>query len=161
LGAAQQALKDMGRIRRRGAPGGLGYALAYPWRSRRSFHCVDTPYFPINLPAEKEAFDQASGRDIFPSPESLNLEVKIPNWLVGPYRCWPGYPGRHRSFPDPAQQGAVYPGQDTTLQIGTCLLVVGARRAWKTPPLVGAKARSFKKIPGPLTVRHILGRRKK
>jgi putative transport protein len=166
LGAAQQALKDIGAgsaaaVRQ----AGLGYALAYPFGVLGVILSIALirRIFRIDLPAEKEAFDQAQA-DIFPAPESLNLEVKNPQLAGRPLSVLAGVIQADIVVSRILRNKELFtPVQDTTLQIGDVLLVVGAKPSLEKLRLLvgGESAVDLKKIPGPLTVRHILVSQKK
>ena len=79
LGAAQQALKDLAGPAAALRQAGLGYAVAYPFGVLGVILAMVAArrVFRVALAAENEAFQQAQAT-IFPTPESMNLEVKNP-----------------------------------------------------------------------------------
>ena len=119
--------------------------------------------FRIGLEAEKKAFQQAQA-DIFPAPESMNLEVKNPQLAGQPLSILAGVIRADIVVSRILRGQELFtPVQDTTLQSGDVLLAVGRKSSLeKLRLLVGGESTvDLKKIPGPLIVRLILVSQKK
>ncbi len=165
LGAAQQALKDIGTGSAAVRQAGLGYALAYPFGVLGVILSIALMrrIFRINLAAEKTEFQQAQD-NIFPAPENLNLEVKNPQLAGQPLSVLAAVIQADIVVSRILRGKELFaPVQDTKLQIGDVLLVVGARPSLEKLRLLvgGESAVDLHKIPGQLTVRHILVSQKK
>jgi putative transport protein len=165
LGAAQQALKDIAGPAAAVRQAGLGYAVAYPFGVLGVIlaMALTRRIFRIGLEAEKEAFHQAQA-DIFPAPESMNLEVKNPQLAGQPLSVLAGVIQADIVVSRILRGKELFtPDQDTTLQSGDVLLVVGQKSSLEKLRLLvgGESAVDLKKIPGQLIVRLILVSQKK
>jgi len=165
LGAAQQALKDIAGPAAALRQAGLGYAVAYPFGVLGVILAMvlTRRLFRIGLEAEKKAFQQAQA-DIFPAPESMNLEVKNPQLAGQPLSILAGVIRADIVVSRILRGQELFtPVQDTTLQSGDVLLAVGRKSSLeKLRLLVGGESTvDLKKIPGPLIVRLILVSQKK
>jgi putative transport protein len=165
LGAAQQALKDIAGPAAAVRQAGLGYAVAYPFGVLGVIlaMALTRRIFRIGLEAEKEAFHQAQA-DIFPAPESMNLEVKNPQLAGQPLSVLAGVIQADIVVSRILRGKELFtPDQDTALQSGDVLLVVGQKSSLEKLRLLvgGESAVDLKKIPGQLIVRLILVSQKK
>jgi putative transport protein len=165
LGAAQQALKDIagpvGDLRQ----AGLGYAVAYPFGVLGVILAMvlTRRLFRIGLEEEKTAFQQSQA-DIFPAPESMNLEVKNPQLSGRPLSVLTGTIQADIVVSRILRGNELFtPVQDTALQSGDILLAVGQKSSLEKLRLLvgGESAVDLKKIPGQLVSRLILVSQKK
>jgi putative transport protein len=166
LGAAQQALNDMaGASAAAARQAGLGYAVAYPFGVLGVILAVvlTRRIFRIGLAAEKEAFQQAQA-GFFPAPETVNLEVTNPQLVGRPLSALAGVIQADIVVSRILRGKELFtPVQDTLLQSGDVLLVVGSKPSLEKLRLLvgGESAVDLKKISGPLIVRHIVVSQKK
>ena len=165
LGAAQQALKDIAGPAAALRQSGLGYAVAYPFGVLGVILAIvlTRRIFRIGLHAEKEAFRQTQA-DIFPVPESMNLEVKNPQLAGQPLSVLTGVIRADIVVSRILRGQELFtPVQDTILQSGDVLLAVGQKSSLEKLRLLvgGESAVDLKKIPGQLIVRLILVSQKK
>ncbi len=119
--------------------------------------------FRIGLAAENEAFQQAQA-DIFPAPESMNLEVKNPQLAGQPLSVLAGVIHADIVVSRILRGQELFtPVRDTVLQGGDVLLAVGQRASLEKLRLLvgGESAVDLKKIPGQLVARLILVSQKK
>ncbi len=165
LGAAQQALKDLAGPAAALRQAGLGYAVAYPFGVLGVILAmiVTRRIFRIALAAENEAFQQAQA-DIFPVPESMNLEVKNPQLSGQPLSVLAGVIQADIVVSRILRGKELFtPVRDTVLQSGDVLLAVGQKASLEKLRLLvgGESAVDLKKIPGQLIVRLVLVSQKK
>lgn len=165
LGGAQQALKDIAAPALALRQAGLGYAVAYPFGVLGVILAMvlGRRFFGIGLEAEKQAFQQAQA-DIFPAPESMNLEVKNPQLSGRPLSLLAGVIQADIVVSRILRGRELFtPVRDTALQSGDVLLAVGQRASLEKLRLLvgGESAVDLKKIPGQLVSRLILVSQKK